>query len=464
MEQHEPLMPGSTSNNRIKLTPAQTLILTWSSVIFIGAFLLMLPISRLKPLSFVDALFTSASSVCVTGLMTVNISGTFTVFGQVVILFLIQIGGIGIIAAGTFFMLLLGRAVPMNDWSTIRNTYTSSKELSIRRLIIKIIIMVFCVEAVGTLVLTLIWSGRIGFTRALYSGLFHSVSAFNNAGISILPDGLYGMEKTFAADLTVTVLIILGGLGFVTITELISFGKRGPHRKKGFSLQTRIILFFTFLLISVGTICFFIFEYNHALAGKPIQEQLMVSFFQSVSARTAGFANIHIDELNNESIYTLLLLMFVGGAPGSTAGGIKITALAAMIAIVLSRYKGHDKANIFKRTIPETIVSHAITIISIATLVVIFFTFILLVTEYNPVSGLGDERGEFLKMVFEAVSALGTVGLSLGETPLLSLPGKIAIIMLMLIGRLGPLTVIMAIRTSKSRSAYHYAEENIMVG
>ena len=337
----------NSADNRIKLTPAQTLILTWSSIIFMGAFVLMLPISRLKPLSFVDAFFTSASAVCVTGLMTVNISETFTVFGQMAILFLIQLGGIGIIAAGTFFMLLLGRAVPLNDWSTIRNTYASSKELNIRRLIFKIIVMVFCVEAAGTFVLTFLWSGEIGFTRALYAGLFHSVSAFNNAGISILPDGLRGMEKTFAADLTVTVLIILGGLGFVTISELFSFCKRAPHRNKRFSLQTKIILFFTFLLLSVGTVCFFVFEYNHALAGKPIYEQLMASLFQSASARTAGFANIHIDELNNQSIYILLLLMFVGGAPGSPAGGIKITALAVIIATVLSRLKGREKAGLF---------------------------------------------------------------------------------------------------------------------
>jgi len=448
----------------IKLTPTQAIVLAWLAAILLGTVVLMLPASQLKPVSFLDVLFTSASAMCVTGLMTVNVAESFTTFGQIVILFIIQLGGIGIMTAGTFVMVLIGEKISLSDWSLIRSSYTHLKQLNIKHLTREIIIMVLILEAMGTVVLTALWTPDIGFKNALYAGLFHSVSAFCNAGISTFPEGLNGMEKKFAADLTFTILIVLGGIGFMTIRDLTSLARPSNTGRRRVSLQTKIILIFSFCLIAAGALCFFTFEFNHALSERPVHERLMASLFHSVSARTAGFANVNISELNNPTVYALLLLMFVGGAPGSTAGGVKITTIAIIGAIALSRYRGHEKTHVFKKSVPETTVSRAIAIISFAILAVVIFAFLLLITESQSIFMLSDDRGQFLKIIFEAVSALGTVGLSLGITPDLSVPGKLLIIALMLIGRLGPLTVIMAISKPMPHASYQFSEEDIMVG
>jgi len=453
-----------SSRRKAGLEPTHITILMFVGVILIGTFLLMLPFAHKVPLSFVDALFTATSATCVTGLMTVNVAETFTTFGQVVIMLLIQLGAIGILTVSSFFMLALGRAVSMRESSVIHDAFSSSQKINIKRLIRMVITFLIGFEAVGTVIFTFLWTEELGFKGALWAALFHSISAFCNAGISIFPDALIGMEQKPFSDLTFAILIIGGSLGFMTITELYERSKSQKPGRKTWSLHTRLVLLYTLIFIVAGTVGYLALEYHNTLSGRPFWEQLTSSFFHSVSGRTAGFQNVDFALLENTTLYMFILFMFIGGAPVSTAGGIKITTLAVIIGMAVSRSRGLEKVHIFNRALPEDIVSRAISIVAISMTIVIAFTMLLLFTESGTAANVPQSRGLFIEIAFEVVSAFGTTGSSMGITPNLSVAGKLLVSVLMLLGRLGPITIAMAVSAHQMRASYQLSEEPVMVG
>ncbi|GMT42001.1 MAG: Ktr system potassium transporter B [bacterium] len=446
-----------------RFEPVHFLILLFAGVILAGSVLLMLPFANRTGLSFVDAVFTATSAVCVTGLMTLNVAETFTVFGQAVIMLLMELGALGIMSVSSLFVLMLGKSISMRNSSIVHGSLTMSHHINMRKLVSSVFILMLVFELAGWAALTLLWMDDLGLEGAAWAGLFHSISAFCNAGISIFPEELTGMEKSPVVCAVFDVLIIGGSVGFITVSELYDRCSRTRTRKK-WTLQTRLVLIYTALLILIGAAGFMIFEMKNVHEAKPVGEQLTSAFFHSISGRTAGFAAIDPSLYNNTTLYMLMILMFIGGASVSTAGGIKITTLAVLIGLALSRYKGHEKPHILNRSVPDQVVSHAISIVSLSVMIVALFIILLLVTESGSAMSLAQSRGRFIEIAFEVVSAFGTTGLSMGITSSLTMYGKILITLLMLIGRLGPLSIAMAVGTAQRTRTYQLSEESIMVG
>ncbi len=447
-----------------RLQVSEAMVLLFVGVISAGTLLLLLPVSRLKPISFVDAVFTATSATCVTGLLTINVAENFTLFGQAVILVLIQFGGLGIIFVSTIFMLVLGRAVSYRDSAMVYSSFSTSHSINFEKLIYSILVLVFGFELLGTILLTSAWYGEYGFKIAFFTALFHSISAFCNAGISILPEGLKGFDSRPFVDTIVMMQIAFGATGFFVFRELYERFKYQSVKRRVWSLQSRLMMLYTAIFVIAGTIGFLFFEYHNTLSQMPFGQKIMNSLFHSISGRTAGFSNLDVGEFNPTTLYMFIIFMFIGGAPGSVAGGIKITTFAVLIGLAVSRYKGNEHVNIFNHTIPETIVSRSISIVFISFAVVTVFLFLLLITEGSNPAFSSGRHGAFLDILFETVSANGTVGLSTGITSSLSVTGKWLVILLMLIGRLGPLTVAMAVGSRRRTARYKLSEESVMVG
>ncbi len=450
---------------------AHVTTLMFSGIILTGAVLLMMPFAHKQPISFVDALFIATSATTVTGLVTINVADTFTTYGQIVILLLIELGAIGIITASTLFLLMLGKSLSLRDSSLVHDSFTASHRINVKKLIKSVIFFLLFFEAVGAAIFIFFWSPDMGFKDAAFHGIFLSISAFCNAGITTFKDGLAGYEKNIPIDIVVLILFVIGGIGFMTIAEIsdkikAKFKKiRGKAVKRTmWSLQIKIILITTFVSIAIGSVMLFIFEYGNGHADKPFYQQIMSAVFHVASARHAGFNNLDLSQFTNSTLYMFILLMFVGGAPISTAGGIKVTTFALLIGMAISRYKGHQRVHLMNRAIPVEVMSRVISIVFIFVIVLIVAMFLLLITESNPASVTGSTRGDFMPILFEAVSAFGTVGLSMGITPDLSVTGKLIITLLMLMGRLGPLTIAMAVGTGRTSGAYQLSEETVMVG
>jgi len=448
-----------------RLAPPHIIALMFLTVIFIGTFLLLLPVSRKMPLSFIDAIFTSTSATCVTGLMTVNAAETFTFFGQVVLLLLIQIGGMGITFVSSFFMIMLGRSMSIRGSSMVHESFSSSVRIDLNKLVYSILVLVLVFETFGTVTLAWYLWDQFPPLTAIWMGLFHSISAFFNAGISILPSGLDSLPKNPIQDIIFTILIWGGALGFMTYREFYERVKYPSLARRNWTLQTKIVLTYTAILTFLGALGIYLFERNGVLANLPFIEQVTSSIFHSVSARTAGFSNIDFFYLNNSTLYLFMLLMFIGGGPGSAAGGIKVTTFAVLIGLAISRYKGHEASHIFNRAIPEEIVSRSISIVFLSVIVMTLFLFFLLVSEAHLVDPHTGGRASFMEILFEAVSAHGTVGLSMGITSKLSTTGKVLITLMMFIGRLGPLAIAVLVGTrEKGKAAFKLSEESVMVG
>ena len=441
-----------------RLKPAQIVLLSFSGVILLGTFLLLLPVSAAdgKVISFVDALFISTSAVCVTGLSTISVGTTFSVFGQLIVLGLIQIGGLSIMTLYASMTILLGRSLRMKDRILMQDLHDADSLEDLFQVVIDIIKYTFAIELWGAIVLA------IGFTfegfefgQALYQGFFHSISAFCNAGFSLFDNSLESFSTNSLINFTVMALITLGGLGFIVLKELKS------SLVKGFSfnrlgLHTRVVLVTSALLTGSAAVFIFFGEFLHAFDTYSLWDKIQISLFQSVTLRTAGFNTVPLGGLHTYTLYFMTLLMFIGGSPGSTAGGIKTTTLAILMQSIVSTLKNKKKVEIFDRTISSPIVvrATAITFISI----VITSLFVLLLMRLEP-----DQN--FLTIIFEVMSAGGTVGLSLGLTSFLSFAGKLAICFVMFIGRIGPLTLILAIgQQDKDKGKFDYPEGRIMIG
>lgn len=460
-------MKVSSISNRLRdIPPAQALVLYYAAAILVGSMLLATPLAANgEPLSYLDALFTATSAQCVTGLIVVDTGTRLSLFGQGVVLLLIQIGGLGIMTFSVYLFIYLRGAIGTRGRWLINETLVHTPISSWSQLIRDIIVITLIIEAAGAALLSFALIPELGFWPGLYSAVFHSVSAFCNAGFSLFPDSFVGFRDNTLLNATVIVLIVLGGIGFLVIRELlqigINTGRKQPKNMR-MSLHTKIVLITTAFLIIYGTLAIVWLEFDDALAGMPAAEGFWTALFQSVTARTAGFNTVEMGTLRVPTLFLIIFLMFVGASPGSAGGGVKTTSLALFFAIFHSRLKGSPHTNVFRRTIPAEAMTKALALVILAVIMIGLALFGLLIVQSPDLAH--EKPREFLNYVFEAFSAFGTVGLSLGATSELNGPGKVIIILLMFAGRVGLLIMAFAIAGRTRRFAPHYAEENIMIG
>ena len=443
------------------LTPERIFILGFAAYILLGALLLWLPFSATKGhLTFVDALFSSTSAVCVTGLASIDIGKDLSFAGQVITIFLFQVGGLGIITFSTVFFVLMGRGISFRGRDIVQSTFLHTPRLDFLVILKSVLWFTLFFESLGVLLLWVRFSQDFPFDHAFYQAIYHSISAFNNCGYSLFSDSLVRYQGDPIVNLTVMGLIVIGGIGFIVQYEV--FAKiRGAQKK--LSVHTKIVLITTAFLILSGAVIFYLVEKNHIIKGLPLQNQILASFFQSVVPRTAGFNTVDIGLLANETILLMIILMFIGASPGSTGGGVKTTSTAILFLLMWNRLKGNEEVNVFKRTIPKEIISRTIAIIFASAFSVSVITSILLLAASANLPPL-ESRHLFVEYLFETVSAFGTVGLSMNLTPKLNDIQKIAIIIMMFAGRVGPLTLAFSFSRTSLRRSLTYAEEGVMVG
>jgi trk system potassium uptake protein TrkH len=448
------------------LRDPQRLLAVWfAAAILLGAVLLALPFShRASPVGPLDALFTATSAVCVTGLTVVDTGTRFTPFGQAVILVLIQVGGIGITTLSTALLLLAGRAVSLSETEAVQTSFTARRQETLGRLLLRVLLWTLVIEAVGAALLFAEESQRLPLLEALWYAVFHAVAAFCNAGFGLRPDNLVSDRLNPGIVLPVAGLIILGGLGFSVITELA--GRVGPGRSARhprLSLHTKLALSSTAVLIVLGMAGFAILERNNLLQDSGALDRSLTSLFASVTARTAGFNTVAYDQVTVATLYLTIGLMLIGGCPGSTAGGIKATTAGILFAFARARFRGDRYVHIFNRGVPQDAIRKSIAVFTLAMLA-IFVSVIVLSAMEVGVTPLPQNTQWSLGLFFEVVSALTTTGLSTGITPEISDGGKIVLILLMFIGRLGPLTMAVIITSRRIGANVLYAEERVMVG
>ena len=434
--------------------PALLLVSGFGSLSALGAIALSFPAASVEgvQVGFLDAVFTATSAVCVTGLIVLDTPVDFTAFGQVVILVLIQLGGLGIMVVSTFATIALGGRLGLRGEHALEQVLDLSTPGRAYRLARFIVLATLSVEAVGALLLTLGYRLHdFDWGEALWRGVFHSISAFCNAGFALQSDSLVMFQEDPEVLVVFSLLVIAGGVGFVVLAwtwRRVTF--RGRERA---SVQIRIVVAVSVILLLAGFIEICIVEWERSLSGLSPGSKVANAWFQSVTTRTAGFNSVDLQDLHPATVLSFIALMFVGAAPGGTAGGIKVTTLAVLIAAIPAIARGQVRATLFRREIDAATILRASTIAVLAALVLFLSSFVLLATEVRP----------FFELVFEAASALGTVGLSLGATPELGAVGKGAMIVTMFIGRLGPLSVALLLARSSER-AYRYPSTRIMVG
>jgi len=443
---------------RLQLKPAQSLALSFLGTILLGTVLLKLPFSSAagKSTSLIDALFTATSATCVTGLVVVDTPTHFSTFGQVVILLLIQAGGLGIMTLSTSLALIFGRQMGLRSKLAMQNVLDQVDVEGMKSLILYILKMTLVIEVIGAVLLFLHWRGSFGELKAAYLAIFHSVSAFCNAGFSLFSNSFVSYKYDLVLNIIITFLIILGGIGFTVVADIQHtwFGRGRSSKPASLTIHTKLVLTVTALLLLVGTLAIFFGEYHNCLQGVPWTKRLLCSYFQSVTARTAGFNTLDIGKLTNVTLFIIAVLMFIGASPGSTGGGIKTSTVGILVLFVRAMFRGQEKIELFNRTAPLDVVRKAVCVTLLSAALVCLLMFPLLATQ----------KANFIQLLFEAVSAFGTVGLSTGITPKLTLTGKLAIAFLIFAGRIGPLTVAFAVGRRRRPPGISYPEARVMVG
>lgn len=452
---------------KIRFNTMQLLAMGFIGTILIGGVLLYLPICNTEPIRFIDALFTSTSAVCVTGLVTVVPAVQFTLLGKVILLILIQIGGLGVIACVTGFFIILKRKITVRERVIIQESYNLSTLSGMVMFVLKIIKGTFFVEGIGAILFSFTFIPEFGVVKGIAYSLFHSVSAFCNAGIDIIGDGSFiPYVRNPLINLTTMTLIVAGGIGFTVWNDLIGNYKKIKMKKltwnKFFtrlSLHSKLVLTMTGLLIVIGTAFVFILEYNNAdtIGNLSLGDKLMASAFHSVSTRTAGFATLGQADLTAGSKFLSCILMFIGGSPAGTAGGVKTTTAAMLILTCMTVVYGKRDTECFGRRIP---VENFRTGFAVVMLAILFLTTgVTMLTILEP-------GKDFLDLLYEAVSAIGTVGLSANLTASLGIGSKIVIMCLMYVGRLGPITVALVFggKRNPKELVRELPEKRIMVG
>ncbi|KYF87037.1 TrkH family potassium uptake protein [Sorangium cellulosum] len=451
--------------------PARLMVVSFGVATLLGSFLLTLPQSLrdIEHASFIDGLFMSASAVCVTGLAVHNVAETYTPFGQAVLLLLIQVGGLGLMVLSTFFAIVAGRKLRLRDAAVMAEMIDAESFAQLRRNVAAIVLFTLVIEAVGALALLFsflphhpIASGPVageplsGPGDHLWAAVFHAVSAFCNAGFSLFREGLVPLVGSPAVSFVVAALVILGGLGFPVHDELLRRtrlrlrGERPPR----LSLHSRVVLITTAVLLVVGAAGFLSLEWRRSMGGLSWPVKVLASFFQSAMTRTAGFNTVDYGLMGPATWMLTCMLMFIGGAPGSTAGGVKVTTVAALFATVRAELRGDEAPSLLGRTLPAGTVRRALGVAFLMVVLVSGFLLVMLALEpHNPMG-----------LALETVSAFATVGLSANITPSLSAPGKLIITVAMFIGRIGPLTLALALANQARARSYRLPEERVGIG
>lgn len=437
-----------------RLAPVQILALGFGIVIMAGTLLLMLPVSSKEGIvtPFIDAFFTSTSAVCVTGLVTLNTAEHWSYFGSTVIITLIQIGGLGFMSFATLFALILGKRITLKERMVMQEAMNSFSLQGLVKLAKYILIFTFSVEGIGALFLSTKFIPEHGFLKGLYFSIFHSISAFCNAGFDLTGNSLVPYADNAVIILTISALIITGGLGFAVWAEIYNYKGMGK-----LSVHSKLVISATLILIVGGWILMYIFEMKNpgTIQNMSLKGKLLSSLFASVSPRTAGFNSISTADMTLAGKFLTIILMFIGGSPGGTAGGIKTTTAGILLMTVISVFKNREDAEIFGRTISKNLVYKSFVILTLALCLVIGETMVLSFTE----------KGASLEYIlYEVTSAFGTVGLTLGLTPNLSVIGKVLIALTMYIGRVGILTLLLALAHKKHGSSIKYPDGKILVG
>lgn len=445
--------------SRWKLTPPRILVTGFGTIILIGALLLMLPIANSdgQPLPFIDALFTATSATCVTGLVVVDTGTHFTLFGQIVIITLIQVGGLGFMTMGTLFALAFRKRISLKERLILQEALNQGSMEGIVRLIRKVLLYAFSIEGAAAVLFTLRWSFDLPFGKAFYFGIFHAISFFNNAGFDLFGSvsGPFSSLTRYVGDPIVNtvsmLLIVLGGLGFIVLSDVAEY-----RRTRRLALHSKVVLTMTGLLIVLGAIVIFVFEFTNpaTLGGLNGWQKMWAAFFQSVCPRTAGANTVDIGAMRQATQFFMVVLMFIGASPGSTGGGIKTTTFAILIGAVITMIRGKEDIVIFRHRLGKDRIFKAVTITLMALFMVIGVTMVLSTTEEHP----------FLMILFETTSAFGTVGLTAGLTTDLTVIGKILICLMMFAGRLGPITLAYALGPKSERELFKHPEGKITIG
>lgn len=438
-----------------KLSFSRKIILGFLIAIIIGSILLYMPFSLQdgQRISFLTAVFTITSATCVTGLSLIDISKVLSFEGQIILLIFIQLGGLGVMTFSSLFFLLIGKKIGYKDRALIKEERNAENSGEIIDFVKKIIIIVFLIEGIGAFFLTLEFLKVFDFSKALYYGIFHSISAFCNAGFALFSNNLEGYQGSTLINMTVAYLIILGGIGFSVINSVLVAVRRNVKR---FTLTSKVAILVSMFLTFTGMVLFFLLEYKNPLTIGSLNwiDKVLASFFQSVTTRTAGFNTVPIASLKPATIFMFCILMFIGASPGSTGGGIKTTTIGVIIFYVIGVVQGKENINVFNRRISWDILNRALAILIIS-IMYVSVTIMAIMTIENM---------SFEKVAFEVISAFATVGLSMGITADLSVMSKILLIITMFIGRLGPMTFALALGEKKVKQNLRYPKENILVG
>ncbi|MEC0245352.1 TrkH family potassium uptake protein [Paenibacillus chitinolyticus] len=443
----------------IRFTPPQILALGILAIILIGSVLLSLPAasSTGEPISYLDAFFMSTSAACVTGLSVLNAGVHFSLFGQIVILMLVQVGGLGFMTMATLIALVLRKRITLKERLLLQEAMNQGSVEGIVRLIRKVLTYALAIELAGAVLLTVRWAFDMPLGQAVYFGVFHSISTFNNAGFDLFSSlpGAQGSLMAYVNDPYVNIvvigLMILGGIGFIVIADLLDF-----KRTRQLTLHSKVVLTATGLLILLGSVVVFIFEYTNPLTMQPLSlsGKIFAAFFQSATTRSTGMNTIDIESFRQATQFFVIILMFIGAAPGSAGGGIKITTFAILLGAVITMVRGKEDIVFFRKRLPEERIYKATTLTLMSLILVVAGTMILSVLQDGP----------FIKILFEVTSAFGTAGISLGLTPELTSPSKVLMAILMFAGRLGPLTLAYALTPKGTKELYRYPEGKITIG
>jgi trk system potassium uptake protein len=435
-----------------RLSASRLIVYGFFALVAAGTALLMLPWSTKSGISIVDAFFVATSCTTVTGLTSVDIPGTFTHFGEVVMMVLIQLGGLGIMTVTTLAALLVGQRVGFRRLLTVQEeTENAGSPRNTLRLLIQIARITFAVELVGAVALSIGFiSVGLGVREGIFQGVFHAIMAFCNSGFPTLPgNDLLPYAGNWLIVGALVVVITLGGLGFPVLVDLYNEDRR-------LSVHSRVVLITSAALVIVGVLSVASFEWTNpnTLGGQSFGTKAAMSLFQGVTPRTAGFQTVSYPEMREPTLLVQVVLMFIGTAPTSTGGGIKVTTLALVVLIVVAQVRGQDRITLFWRTLPDPLVARALSVLALASLLVLTSTLALMISD-----GL-----ELLPALFEVTSAFGTVGLTLDQTPHLSTFGKLLISLVMFLGRVGPITFIVALAARQRTPRYKYPEEEIAIG
>jgi trk system potassium uptake protein TrkH len=434
----------------IKINPSQLLVLVFGVFILLGTVCLKLPISTNQSITWLDALFTATSAMTVTGLVVFDTGTIYTTFGEVVILCLIQIGGLGIMSFAVLIFMVLGRKIGMKERILVQQALNQTSLGGVINLVKYLFIFSFSIELIAMMFLAIRWVPEFGWGNGLYYSLFHSVSAFNNAGFGLWPDNLISYVGDPIVNIIISLLFIIGGIGFTVLLDL-----KNKKIFKRLSLHTKLMIWGSLVINVFAMLAIFFIEYNNpqTLGSLTFMEKIWASYFQGVAPRTAGFNTVDLAALKEPTILLIIILMFIGAGSGSTGGGIKLTTFILIVFSVVSYLKGREDIVVLRRTIKERLIVKALSITVISLLFVMVGIFILSLTEMAPL----------LSIFFEVVSAFGTVGLTLGLTYTLTPIGKIVIIMVMFFGKLGPLTMLYSLGKPK-KEKIKYPSEDVLTG